>query len=316
MALRPRGGLPSGASAPAGRDPPFTPLTLQVHFLASNAYTPGNRPPDRAFVASLAKGLAVLAAFEDCDELGNHELVAITGMPKATVSRFTGTLEKLGYLRLDEKTRKYRIGGRVLNLGAITMQKHGIQQTATAFMEALADELDVSVLLATREHARMLVLEIVRPPLSPVTINKQVGDTLAMETTSLGLAYLVAAPTNERTRILRQLQQSLSPEGWASYRADVERVHGEFKSLGFVMSGRVRGGVLGAVAAPIVTAAGEVFVISCAAPSQRMTKTRLEKSIGPRLVDAARAIQARMVLQKADLRRAGPAVAGEDRKSA
>ncbi len=244
----------------------------------------------RGFVTSLAKGLSILSAFEASDVLGNQELVAITGMPKATVSRFTGTLEKLGYLRFDEKIRKYRVGGRVLNLGSITMRKHGIQRVSAPFMQRLAEELDVSVLLATREHSRMLLLEIVRPPINSVTINKQVGDLLAMETTSLGLAYLVAAPTKERAAILKELQRVPSVD-WPSYRLDVERVHAEYKRLGFVVSRRVRGGALSAVAVPIVSRSSEIFVLSCAAPSQQLTKTRLEKRIGPLVAEAAKAIQ-------------------------
>lgn len=250
-------------------------------------------PNDRDFVASLAKGLSILAAFEHADLLGNQELVELTGMPKATVSRFTSTLEKLGYLRLDDKLRKYRVGGRVLNLGSITMQKHGIQRVSAPLMQQLAEELDASVLLATREHSRMLVLEIVRPPLNQITINKAVGDLLAMETTSLGLAYLVAAPTKERAAILKALQRVPSVD-WPSYRADVERVHAEYKRFGFVVSRRVRGGVLGAVAVPIVLSASEIFVLSCAGPSQQMTKAHLEKRVGPQVMLAAQTIRQAM----------------------
>ncbi|WP_382320513.1 IclR family transcriptional regulator [Hydrogenophaga sp. UC242_53] len=109
-------------------------------------------PNDRGFVASLAKGLSILSAFEQSDVLGNQELVEITGMPKATVSRFTGTLEKLGYLRFDDQVRKYRVGGRTLNFGSITMQKHGIQRIAAPLMRQLAQTLDVTVLLAQRAN--------------------------------------------------------------------------------------------------------------------------------------------------------------------
>lgn len=264
-------------------EPPVTP-TLHMAAIPTN---------DRDFVASLAKGLSILSAFEHADVLGNQELVDLTGMPKATVSRFTGTLETLGYLRFDEKLRKYRVGGRVLNLGSLTMQKHGIQRVSAPFMKQLAEELDVSVLLATREHSRMLLLEFVRPPVSQITINKEVGDLLAMETTSLGLAYLVAAPTRERAAILKELQRVPSVD-WPSYRADVERVHAEYKRFGFVVSRRVRGGVLSAAAVPIVSGSSEIFVLSCAGPSQQLTKARLEKRVGPLVAKAAKAIQLAM----------------------
>ena len=272
--------------------------SVSLPWLATSAWLPyAHRPRmssipdpnDRGFVASLAKGLSILSAFEQSDVLGNQELVEITGMPKATVSRFTGTLEKLGYLRFDDQVRKYRVGGRTLNFGSITMQKHGIQRIAAPLMRQLAQTLDVTVLLATREHAHMLLLEVVRPPVSTITINKAVGDLLAMETTSLGLAYLVAAAANERTAILKNLQRMASVD-WTSYRADVERVHAEYKRLGFVVSRRVRGGVLSAAAVPIVTGS-EIFVLSCAGPSQQLSKALLEKRVGPLVAQAARSIR-------------------------
>lgn len=251
----------------------------------------------RDFVAALAKGLQVLAAFEHARLLANHELVALTGLPKATVSRLTSTLAQLGYLRVDETTRKYTVGARVLSLGSLLMHQSGLQQVAREPMRRLAQELDVSVLLATRQQLAMLLLELVRPPHSSVTINKQAGDLLSMDTTSLGLAYLVAAPTAERVKILAALQRAQLVE-WTSYRADVERVHQEYREHGFVVSRRVRGGVLGAVAVPIVLDT-DVFVLSCAGPAAQFTRARTAGRIGPRMVEVVREIRAAMKAQGA-----------------
>ena len=245
------------------------------------------------FVASLAKGLQVLAAFEHAPVLGNHELVDVTGLPKATVSRLTGTLAQLGYLHVDEATRKYRTGARVLGMATLLIRQNGVLRVARSHMEALAGELGISVLLTTRQHLAMLLLEIVHPaaPGAPAT-RKQVGDLLSMDTTSLGLAYLVAAPTAERVKILAALQRAQLVE-WHSYRADVERVHQEYKTLGYVVSRRVRGGALNAVAVPIVLDAG-VFVLSCAGLAAQFTKARIAERIGPRMRDAVAGIRAAM----------------------
>lgn len=146
------------------------------------------------FMTSLAKGLEILAAFEVGHPLGNQELVAITGLPKTTVSRITGTLASLGYLRLDEQSRKYSMGARVLGLGASVQRHIGLLRTARPHMQRLADELDIAVILGARDRTGLVFLEVIHPPRNALTINTDSGSVVPIERTSIGLAYLVAAP--------------------------------------------------------------------------------------------------------------------------
>lgn len=256
--------------------------------------TRSSRPnPDTArpgFVASLAKGLEVLAAFERGDLLGNQELAARTGLPKATVSRLTGTLAALGYLRLDERTRKYRIGARVLGLGASVQRHIGLQRVARPTMEALAQELDLTVILATRERLGMVFLEIVRPPRNVLTVNTDAGSVVRLETTSLGLAYLAAAPVAERVRLLEALQRE-HPGDWDELRKDVERAHREREQSGFVISQRSHGGALSGVSVPLDLGTKGLFTLTCTGPSQQVTRRRLTQTLGPRLEQAVAEIR-------------------------
>ncbi|MGE3712302.1 MAG: helix-turn-helix domain-containing protein, partial [Hyphomicrobiaceae bacterium] len=58
-----------------------------------------NGGQDRKFVAAIGRAFEILRAFRPGEgPLGNNELSAATGLPKATVSRLTHTLTRLGYL--------------------------------------------------------------------------------------------------------------------------------------------------------------------------------------------------------------------------
>ncbi|UUZ69714.1 helix-turn-helix domain-containing protein [Polaromonas sp. P2-4] len=185
-----------------------------------NAANPESHRPD--FVSSLAKGLEVLSAFERGDMLGNQELVSRTGLPKTTVSRLTGTLASLGYLRLDERTRKYMMGTRVLGMGASVQRHIGLQRIARPFMEALAEELDVTVILGARDRSGLVFLELIRPLRNALTVNTDAGSVVPIESTSIGQACLVAAPVTERVRVLEALRRR-HPDDWDSVRKTIER---------------------------------------------------------------------------------------------
>src|SRR5579871_3913309 len=73
---------------------------------------------DRQFATTLARGLEILRCFTPQQPvLGNKDLVKATGLPKATISRFTYTLTSLGYLRQVPEQKKYQLGSAVLSLG-------------------------------------------------------------------------------------------------------------------------------------------------------------------------------------------------------
>lgn len=241
------------------------------------------------FMTSLAKGLEILAAFEVGHPLGNQELVAITGLPKTTVSRITGTLASLGYLRLDEQSRKYSMGARVLGLGASVQRHIGLLRTARPHMQRLADELDIAVILGARDRTGLVFLEVIHPPRNALTINTDAGSVVPIERTSIGLAYLVAAPVPERVHMLQALRDA-HPDDWEDIRGVVERAHKDYRERGFVVSQRGRGGLISGVGVPMVLGSNGVFSFACVGPSIQLSEVRLVQVLGPRLVETVSAI--------------------------
>src|SRR5580658_9911150 len=115
---------------------------------------------DRKFVSALARGLEVLRAFTPTEGLlGNGELVARTGLPKPTVTRFTYTLTKLGYLTYVERLGKYQLAPAALALGYSALANMRIRQIARASMQQLADYADASVALGTRDRLDLIYVE-------------------------------------------------------------------------------------------------------------------------------------------------------------
>ncbi len=106
------------------------------------------RAPGRYRVGSLDKGLAILRVIREVDgPMRNREIVARTGLPKATVSRLMNTLSARGYLRRIDRQGTYVLGeastraGRAM-LGALRLERHGplfadvFRQNGAAWLEA------------------------------------------------------------------------------------------------------------------------------------------------------------------------------------
>ncbi|MBP0657303.1 helix-turn-helix domain-containing protein, partial [Mycobacterium tuberculosis] len=63
--------------------------------------------------------------------LGNQDLSQLTGLPKATITRLTYTLVKLGYLKQSAVTNKYQLSVGVLAFGANMLSNVSINNLVT-----------------------------------------------------------------------------------------------------------------------------------------------------------------------------------------
>jgi DNA-binding IclR family transcriptional regulator len=237
------------------------------------------------FVHALAKGLEVLSAFSGGELLGNQQLVQLTGLPKATVSRLTTTLVMLGYLQLDSQSRKLRMGTRVLGMGVTVQREIGLQRVARPFMEALSKDIDLTVSFGTRDRTSLVFLEVVRPPTSTrLVTNTDVGSVLPLASTSIGLAYIVAAPVKERQQILQSLSQRYEDQ-WSQLRVNIEKAHQEYARQGFVVSQLSWGRDVNGVGVPMrLPERNGLYAFHCAGPASQLPVQRIRREIGPKLL--------------------------------
>ncbi len=257
------------------------------------------------FVQALAKGLEILAAFSSGQVLGNQDLVARTGLPKATVSRLTSTLVALGYLRVDPGSRKLLMGTRVLGLNANYQRHVGLQRVARPLMEQLSHELQMTVSMATRDRLEMTFLEVTRPPPTSARLvtNTDIGSVMPIAVTSIGLAYIVAASVRERAQIVQGLSRRF-PDEWPTWRARIEQAHQQYARQGFVISQRSWGREVNAVGVPLGLPEQQLVVaFHCAGAASQVPLARMRREIGPRLVETVQAIAQALRQQRASARR-------------
>ncbi|MEE3101429.1 MAG: helix-turn-helix domain-containing protein, partial [Pseudomonadota bacterium] len=102
--------------------------TRRIPLRLNDAELAARHGEDRKFVWSLARAFELLHAFRPGQgPLGNAELSARTGLPKATVTRLTYTLTQLGYLRQSEIDGRYQPSPALLAIAYPVLANIGIR---------------------------------------------------------------------------------------------------------------------------------------------------------------------------------------------
>ena len=247
---------------------------------------------DRKFVIALARGLDVLRAFTSTETLlGNQEIATRAGLPKATVSRLTYTLTKLGYLTHIERLSKYALAPGALSIGYSALVSMRIRQVARPYMQELADYTGASVALGSRDRLNLIYIEQARGKTSSM-LRLDLGARIPIATTAMGRALLAAVPAEEREWLMSHVAKHAGAN-WPAMKKGIERAVSDYQKRGFTISVGDWQSDVCAAGVPLMPADGSgIFAFNCGAPAFQLTREQLEKDIGPRLVNMVRNIKA------------------------
>ncbi len=145
-------------------------------------------------MAGLAKGLAVLEAFEGREALTIAEAAQATGVTRAAARRCLLTLADLGYLSDDGKF--FRPTPRTLRLGAIYLEATPLPRLAQPYLAAARDALEESVSLAVLQDGWSMFLARAEAE-RIVSTGVRVGARLPAWCSATGRVLLAGLPEGE-----------------------------------------------------------------------------------------------------------------------
>ncbi|MEW5912555.1 MAG: IclR family transcriptional regulator [Thermodesulfobacteriota bacterium] len=156
----------------------------------------------RYFVYSLEKGLAVLGAFA---KQGTHltlsEIAQAIDMVPPTASRYVRTLEDLGYLVRDPKTRSYSLSVKILSIGFGFIENLDIRHRVSSHLLEMTKQLNVNTACTILDQTEVVYIERFRSN-SLVTLNLTVGSRLPAYCTAQGRAILAFLDPREAKQII------------------------------------------------------------------------------------------------------------------
>ncbi|MFJ9176792.1 helix-turn-helix domain-containing protein [Streptomyces sp. NPDC102360] len=146
--------------------------------------SPATGEPTPAPIQSLARGLAVLTAFDAAHpELTLTQVAARTGLARATARRALITYDHLGYVTREDHT--YRLTPRVLALGCAPLSRTTLPRIAAPHLAALSERLAESVGLSVPEDTSVRCTARVAPR-RVMSVDIGVGSRLPAQDTAAG----------------------------------------------------------------------------------------------------------------------------------
>jgi DNA-binding IclR family transcriptional regulator len=145
-------------------------------------------------VKAVERALDVLACFTlEVPELSLAEICARTGLPKATVHRLLATLVQANFVIQDPATSLYRLGYKLMVMGAIAQSQISYLNKADAVFRVLVRDIEETINVASLDgdyHVCTLVVE----PERPVKVTTNVGVRRPCYFGAAGLVLLAYQP--------------------------------------------------------------------------------------------------------------------------
>ncbi len=240
-------------------------------------------------VRVLARGLALLRAFSPRNApLSNSELATATGLPKATVSRLTASLTRLGYLDYLEAPARYRLAHGALALGYGALSALDMRVRARAHMQRFANDNDLLVVLAAREGLSMLCHEVCRGR-GALTIRVGVGSRLALPHSAMGRAWIASLRPPQYQALLTELAASYAVDELLPHFEDAAR---QVRETGFCVTVSSLEPDVNSVGTRVdLPHARGTYLLGCSVPAFRYPPERCREEVGPALLALRRRIE-------------------------
>ena len=180
---------------------------------------------DQNGVASLARGLRVLAALNDLEAATISRLVAETGLAKSTLIRLLQTLIAEGYAKRDADTAIYEVTPKVASLARALIGKNQADDEIQMILDGLAEEIKWPTEFLVPDGVSM-VIRLNNRVRAPIQLRHFDRRRFPMGESAAGLAYLAALPPAEQKAKIDELARTASAAAALSARIAETAVRG------------------------------------------------------------------------------------------
>jgi IclR family pca regulon transcriptional regulator len=241
------------------------------------------------FVQSLARGLAVIRAFDaEYPELSLSDVARRAGLARAAARRFLHTLISLGYVRSDG--RLFALTPRVLELGFSYLSALSLPEIVQPHLERLSRGVGESVSAAVLDGTDIVYVARV-PTRRIMSVRITIGTRFPAYATSMGRVLLAGLPDAERDAVLEASAREHLTDRTLTDPSELRAELDQVRERGWAMvDGELEEG-LRSVAAPVHGGDGRVIAaVNVSTTTTHSSWERVREQYAPQLLETARAI--------------------------
>lgn len=152
-------------------------------------------------IRAVQRAVTLLEEMARDNESSITQLAQQTGLHKSTVHRLLVTLEATGLVRQDPKTGHYRLGFKLMELGAAAIRSMELRTTAHPHLEELAKATACNIHLGILDRGQVVFIDKIEGEGS-FRLYSQIGRRAPIHCTALGKVLVGRLPLAEQKRLL------------------------------------------------------------------------------------------------------------------
>lgn len=249
---------------------------------------------DPDFMTSLARGLAVVQAFQ---ERKRHLTIAQishrTEIPRAAVRRCLHTLIKLGYATTDGRT--YSLLPKVLTLGHAYLSSTPLAVSAQPYLDRMSEQLHEACNMATLEGEDILYIARSATTQRLISVDLSVGGRLPAYCTSMGRILLSALDDATLREYLLNVDLQPKTSKTLTNREELAQCLEQVRQQGWCIVDQELEQGLRSIAVPVYDASGQVLAaLNVSTHAGRVSRSELEQRFLPIMLAASRDLSSQL----------------------
>jgi DNA-binding IclR family transcriptional regulator len=240
---------------------------------------------DASVIQSVDRAVAILDVLAAEGWKAGAEVARELSVHRSTALRLLATLERHGLVERDQRTAKYRLGARLVQLASAVRGEADLRLAARPVCETLARAVGETVTLDVLEGREIVPVEQASGSTSVVSVN-WLGTRSPAHCTASGKVILAFGPEDVRSRFLAAPLDRRTPNTITD-RAGLEAQLNGALSTGYARTDEELEVGLSAIAAPVRAPSGEVIgAIDVSGPAHRFGQAA-SVEIATRCMEAA-----------------------------
>ena len=226
-------------------------------------------------IAGIERALDALSLFAESEtaSLGVTEIAQRLGLSKAVVHRILASFRAKGFVELDESTRRYSLGPKILFLGLTYLDRIDILAVARDAMTSLSEKTNETATLSIRSGDTRVYVDQVTPT-RDVKMQVALGLPYPLHAGASSKAFLAFLPDSEIELYLGGEHLDKLTKSTVVDPRKLRRELAVIRDVGYASSFGERMEGAGAVAAPVFGRDGSpAGVISVCGPIERFRDT-------------------------------------------